>query len=274
MQKYSQWIKYIARTGYGAKTIVYCLLGIFVIQYAFAAFRSDMPSQKDVFQKILQQPFGWFLLAGVIIGMVCYVFWRWIQTMLNTEGLDMSNSKDVIMRIFYFISGLIYAFGAFAAFKVLQGSSSQSEGGGDSSQQVSQTLMQQSWGVWLVAALGAIVVFFSFIQFKHAAKADFMDKFVLSDMSEKEKKASKLAGRLGFLARGIIYVLVGGFFIHSAMTADPDKAGGLKKAFSVIIEQTFGQWILGAVGAGIILFGVFCGFETLYRRTQKSSSAT
>ncbi|MCW8108925.1 DUF1206 domain-containing protein [Alteromonas ponticola] len=272
MADHETWIKIIARTGYASKTVIYILLGIFVISSAISSFSAENPSQQTVFTKILQQPFGKYMLMAVIAGMVCYSIWRWLQTFLNTEELDMGKAKDMVMRIFLFISGIIYATGAYAAVKVLTGQSSDDGGSGqgsNSSESIASTLMEQSWGGYLVMALGIIIIIFAFIQFKHAYKADYMDKFVTSDMSSKEINASRKVGQLGYAARGVVYSLIGAFFIQAGWTNDPDEAGGLKEAFQSIMEQPFGDWALMAIGVGIAMFGVFCGFEAIYRQTAK-----
>ena len=261
------WKSMLAFGGYAAKTVVYCLLGVLILQSAIGAYGSDSPSQKNVFMSILEQPFGRILLGAVIVGMACYVIWRFVQAGLNIDNLDMSKAKDVVTRIFYFVSGIIYAFGTYLAIKVFQGAGGSSSGGQSNSEEMSSTLMQQQWGIYLVAAVGIIIVIFSFIQFKHAFKADFMDKFDVHRMSARIKKLSRVVGRMGFFARGIVYILVGGFFIQAAYQADPQEAGGLKEALDTIVQQSYGQYALMVVGAGIFLFGIFCAIESRYHKT-------
>ncbi|MCW8093380.1 DUF1206 domain-containing protein [Alteromonas sp. ASW11-130] len=277
MADHETWIKYIARTGYASKTVLYIMLGVIVVSSAFSAFTSSgSPSKKTVFTNILEQPFGRYLLMAVIAGMICYSLWRWIQCFLNTEELDMEKAKDIIMRVFLFISGVLYFLGAYAAVKILmgqRGSNGGGESGGDnSSENIAATLMEQSWGGYVVMALGIIIIIFAIVQFKHAWKCDFMDKFVTQNMSSKEIEASKKAGRIGYAARGIIYSVIGVFFLQAGWSHDPEEAGGLKEAFQSLMEQPFGDWLLMAVGIGIVLFGVFCGFEALYRQTDKKSN--
>ncbi|MBD3585777.1 DUF1206 domain-containing protein [Salinimonas sp. HHU 13199] len=254
--------------GYAAKTVVYCLLGVLILKMAIGVYGSDSPSQKNVFLSIIEQPFGRIMLGCVIVGMACYVVWRFVQASMNIDNLDMSSAKDVVKRVFYFVSGIIYAFGTYLAIKVFHGSSGSSSGGQSNSEEMSSTLMQQQWGIYLVAAVGIIIVIFSFIQFKHAFKADFMDKFDVHRMSAKIKKISQVVGRMGFFARGIVYILVGGFFIQAAYKANPEEAGGLKEALDTIIQQSYGQYALMVVGAGIFLFGIFCAIESRYHKTS------
>jgi Domain of Unknown Function (DUF1206) len=64
-------------------------------------------------------------------------------------------------------------------------------------------------------------------------------------------------GKLGLYSRGTVFLLIGYFFIQTAITADPDKTQGLDGALSKIAQQPYGQWLLGIVAAGLVLYGVF-----------------
>ena len=83
------------------------------------------------------------------------------------------------------------------------------------------------------------------------------DKFELSAMSQALKKMARIVGRTGFFARGIVYILVGSFFVHAALVSNPQQAGGLKEALNTIMQQPFGQIGVMVVGAGFFTFG-FC----------------
>lgn len=135
---------------------------------------------------------------------------------------------------------------------------------------MSETLMNQTWGVYLLLALGVVVVLFAGIQLKHAIKQDFMDKFETDQLSHKAQDVIKLSGRAGYLGRTVTYLLVGGFIITAAIQNDASEAGGLGKALVTILETPFGPYLLGAVGLGMLCFGVFCGFEGRYRDTGKA----
>jgi len=261
-----KWLKGIAFAGYASKTVVYCMLGLFVVSAAFSAFRSSAPpSQQEVFKTLLEQPFGRILLLAVVAGLVCYSIWRWLQAFLNTEDLDMSKVKDVFHRIFLFVSGALYVTGAYAGLKVYMGAGG--DGRDESKQRITAELMSHQWGVWLVGAIGALIIFFAFIQFKHAFKVDFMDKFERHKLSSGQDKLAKVTGRLGFGARGVVYILIGSFFSLAAYYHDPDQAGGLQKAFRFLMEQNYGQYLLAAVGVGLITYGIFCAVEARFRQT-------
>ncbi|MCU7553583.1 DUF1206 domain-containing protein [Alteromonas sp. ASW11-19] len=265
MNEQPKWVSVVAGAGYSAKTVMYCMLGLFILSSAISAFGSENTTQQNVFQTVKSQPFGQVMLTVLIIGLICYTIWRWLQAALNTEDLDMSNGKDIIMRVFLFVSGVLYAGVAYLGLKVLTGE--QSGKGGGSSEDMTAQLMQYQWGQLLVGAIGVTILIFAFIQFKHAYTGDFMKKFKHRELSSEEQKTTRTAGRLGYTARGVVYVLVGGFFAIAAWRHNPEKAGGLQQALSTLTEQAFGQLLLGAVGAGFVLFGIYCAFEARYRRT-------
>ncbi|GAA3961243.1 DUF1206 domain-containing protein [Allohahella marinimesophila] len=260
------WIEYAARAGYSAKMVVYVLLGALAILAAFGSQSSEQLSQKGVFQEILQQPFGRILLGLVALGLVCYAFWRLVQAIKNTENVS-DDAKGYIKRFFFVVTGLIYGTGALLAAKMASGTSSGGSSGNQTESMTAQ-LMSMEWGLWLVGLLGAIVIALALVQFKHAWKADFISKFRQGEMSRNEIDASCKAGRGGCAARGIVYLLVGIFFVQAAWTTNPQEAGGMKEVLQTLLQQPYGPWLLAAVGAGLVAYGVFCGFEAKYRRTR------
>lgn len=265
MNKQPKWLSVVAGAGYSAKTVMYCMLGLFIVSSAISAFGSENATQQNVFQTVKSQPFGQVMLIALIAGLICYTIWRWLQASLNTEGLDMSKGKDIIMRVFLFVSGVLYAGVAYLGLKVLTGEKS-GQGGGSGEDMTAQ-LMQYQWGQLLVGAIGVIILIFAVIQFKHAYKGDFMDKFKHHKLSSEQQKTTRTAGKLGYTARGVVYVLVGGFFAIAAWRHNPEQAGGLQQALNTLTEQAYGQLLLAAVGVGFVMFGIYCAFEARYRRT-------
>ena len=264
------WIDYVARYGYAAKTVVYLSLGILTMLAAMRYSSTENLSHKDIFNEILQQPFGHVLLAPVSLGLFSYALWRLIQAIKNTEHLDNSKVKDVLMRVFFVFSALTYSSAGWLAARVLMGNEEQPSSKGNS-ETLAQHLMGYTLGVWLVGIVGLMILVFAFVQFKHAYTGDFMEKFEQQRMSSSVLSACLWAGRTGYTARGILYVFIGAFFMQAAYQYDPDEAGGLKEAMGEILNQPFGQWLLAIMACGLMLFALFCAFESFYRQTEAKS---
>jgi hypothetical protein len=64
----------------------------------------------------------------------------------------------------------------------------------------------------------------------------------------------------------VTLAIVGGLFGWAAMTADPEKAGGMDQALQTLREQSYGTWLLAAIGLGFVAYGVFCFFWARHPR--------
>ena len=70
----------------------------------------------------------------------------------------------------------------------------------------------------------------------------------------------------GLIARGVVFLIIGGFLIVAAWQADPSEARGLAGALRTVQEQPWGWVLLGIVGLGLIAFGIYGGIQAVYRR--------
>lgn len=267
MELSSKWKEITARAGYSAKTVMYVMLGVFILTSVFTALNREKASQSNVFITLKEQPLGQIFLGVLVFGLVCYACWRWLQIFITDKSDDDSLFIHIINKLFFLISGAFYFVAAYAGGKTLLEvqSSSSSQGSG---KKVSEFLMQYEWGLLLVAAIGLCIIIFAVVQFKHAYTADFLQKFSLHALNQRISKSVKITGRLGYTARGVVYFLVGGFFILAAILSNPSQAGGLQKALETLMKQPFGPYLIAAVGAGFVMFGLYCALEAKYRNVE------
>ena len=74
------------------------------------------------------------------------------------------------------------------------------------------------------------------------------------------------AGMVGHIARAIVLGLVGVFVAKAAIDYKANEAIGLDGALAKLYGQSYGPYLLGAVAAGLVAFGVFSITEARYRR--------
>ena len=77
--------------------------------------------------------------------------------------------------------------------------------------------------------------------------------------------------RFGLVARGIVWCMVGWFFIDSAMKAQADEIRGIDEALTILQQSSHGPWLLLVVAAGLFAFGIYSCLEALYRRINVSA---
>ncbi len=262
-QDTARWIERLSRFGIAAKGVVYALVGILALQAAFGA-GGQATDQQGAFDTVVSQPFGKFLLALIALGLVGYVVWRLVQTIKDPDG-NGTDPEGLLKRFTYFISAVIYGALAIAAIQILAGSSSGSSGD-SSTQDWTARLMSQPFGRWLVATVGVLIIATAFYHFYQTYSASFRKYLKWNQMSQTERTWSTRLGRIGHAARGVTFLIIGGFFIQAALQADPNQAQGLGGALRTLEQQPYGPWLLGLVALGFIAYGIYMEARARYRR--------
>jgi hypothetical protein len=78
-------------------------------------------------------------------------------------------------------------------------------------------------------------------------------------------------GRVGYVAKGIAFGLVGVLLWRAAHSADVSTATGLDGAMTAIADVTAGPWLLTAVAVGFAAFGVYALARARYPDRDPSS---
>ena len=73
-------------------------------------------------------------------------------------------------------------------------------------------------------------------------------------------------GKVGYVARGIVFSLVGLLVVAAAVTFDPNNARGMDAALRQVAAQPYGLWLLGLMALGLMCFGAYSFAESRYRR--------
>ena len=258
-----QWIKRMAQFGLTAKGTVYCLVGILAFMAAFEIDgKSEQSSDKSgVFQFVLEQSFGRILLAIIALGLLCYTVWRFIQAFKDTENKG-DHAKGIGIRIRYAFSGLVYgALAYYAAMLVLGNGGSN----GDSRQTLVRELLQQPFGQWLVGIV-AIGIAIAGIYQIYLGLSEKYKKHVQSAGLKHEIETTMIkAGKVGYFARGIVWLIIAYLFLKAAMESNPKQAGGSASAFSFLENSSYGSYLLGAVAIGLICYGLFMFMRARYQ---------
>ncbi|MGB5897120.1 MAG: DUF1206 domain-containing protein [Geitlerinemataceae cyanobacterium] len=257
---HAAWIERLARFGYAAKGIVYATVGIIA---AKAAFSSGSPEgSRDALSAIAAQPFGQLMLAIVAVGLFGYVLWRLVQAIKDPEHGNATEAKDIVRRIGYGMSGLTYASLALSATRIIT-TGQDSSSGGNSAQTWTAKLMSQPFGQWLVGTLGALAIGFGVYYFYRAFSNKFRKKLKFHQMPENTQKLVIGIARFGLSARGVVFILIGGFLIQAARTFDPEKVETSEGVLQQLSQRPF---ILFAVALGLISYGLYLGIQARYRR--------
>ncbi|PZD75230.1 hypothetical protein C1752_00558 [Acaryochloris thomasi RCC1774] len=261
------WIERLARLGYAAKGIVYITIGA-LSTLAALNMGGGTTGSSGALETIAQQPFGQILLGVVAVGLAGYALWRFVQAGLDPEHRDSTGAKGIFRRLGYAVNGVAYAGVTLTAVQLLLGNN-QSSDSGSSAQTWVAKLMSQPFGEWLVGTGGAFMIGLGVYFFYRAFTVKFREKLKLREMSQTEKLWATRVGVLGISARGIVFIVIGGFLIQAARRADPSEVRSSEGALEVLQQsQPFGSLLFLFVAAGLIAYGVHMLVQARYRRIE------
>lgn len=262
----SRWVERLARVGYTAKGLVYIVAGALSMLTALGA-GGELTDLRGAMHTVVRQPFGRALLGVVAFGLVAYVLWRWVQAITDADGKGRT-LKGLLLRASYFGSGTVYAGLALGAARIVFGADEPSQT--ESAQSGTARLMSMPYGDWLVMLAGVVVIGFGLWQCYKGLAVKFRKRLKLGEMRESRREWYLLAGRLGYPARGVVFIILGVFLLQAARNFDPRHARGLDGALQLLAQQSFGPLILAVVAAGLVAYGVYTLVEARFRQIAGS----
>jgi hypothetical protein len=257
-------IELLGRFGYAAKGAVYILIGTLAVQAALGHSGGQTTDQTGAMTRIAELPFGKVLLGLLIVGLLGYALWRVVQGALDTEHKG-SEMKGLFARAMYVGIGVIYFGLAMSAVKLLMGNGA-SAGSSEKTQGWTTWLMDQPFGIWLVALAGVAIFANGLAQLYKAWKSNLSEDLHLTDVGAEHADLVTKVGRAGYSARGVAFMMIGGFLVGAALHHNPSEAQGLDGILATLAGQPFGPYLLGAVAVGLAAYGVFALVESRYRR--------
>lgn len=258
-------ITFLARMGYAARGIVYLLVGG-LAALAVVGPKGQTEGSRGALQWVLDAPLGDFLLGAIAVGLLGYSMWRSIQAVKDPDhhGTD---AKGLAIRASLLVSAVTHIILAFFAAKLIFTFGGSSEGGGGS-ESGAGWLMSQPYGRWLVGGVGLLLIGAGVAHVYKGWKAKFDKHF---DMPASTQAWAYPVCRFGLAVRGLVFVIIGGFFLLAAYKFNSEKAGGIAEVFTTLREQPFGAWLLAFVAIGLFAFGAYSVLEAIYRRVNEPS---
>ncbi len=253
---------WLARLGYGSRGLVYLIVGGLALLDAVGTVGQESVDSKGALEKIIAQPFGQTLLSIVAVGLLGYSLWRLIQAVADPDDHG-TGPKGVAVRGGLLVSCITHVGLAVFAASLIFGWGAGGGDGGNSAQDWTAWLLDKAFGRWLVGGLGLLVIGAGIAHFYKGATAGFEKYFI---MDRGLMRWATPVCQFGLMARGVVFGIIGGFFIVAAVHFNSGQARGLKGALDTLEAQPFGPWMLGMVGTGLVAFGIYSLIEAGYRR--------
>jgi hypothetical protein len=258
-----RWAEPAARVGYTAKGLVYVVVGGLALRAA-VGWGGRVTDTRGALQTMNEPGIvGALPLALTSVGLAAYVFWRFAQALLDLDGKG-DDLKALLVRAGFLGSGVAYAGLALTAAAMAIGVSG--GGGRDPVRLWTARALADPDRWWLVAATGIGVAGGGLYQFYKAHANKFEKRLALSRLSAGGRRWVRRVGRVGLVARGVTFAVIGWFLVRAGMHVNPSEARGLGGALRTLRQADYGPWLLGGVALGLAAYGVFSIVEGRFRR--------
>jgi hypothetical protein len=239
-----------ARLGFAARGLLYLLIAYLAIGLGRNA------GSADVLRSLAGDGESRLILGLLALGLLAYGAWRCLEAVLDLEGAG-RGGKGAVVRAGHGLSGATHlALGLLASGLALGVVGA--GGGGDSAPKATGWVMGLPAGAALVRLLAMGFILGGLAEGWSAYRLKFLEQL---DGRAAGEAWVKWIGRLGYVARGLVFVMIGLQLWRAAGAYDPGQAGGMGEALGA-----FPGWARALVAIGLGLFGGFSLVQAVYRR--------
>jgi hypothetical protein len=257
---HSDVLEVLTRTGFVGYALFHLAVAWLALQIALG-HPSATGDQSGAFQTLVAYPFGKALLIVVIVGLAAMALW---QLLLAAVGHQAERGKArTFERLASAGRTIIYSALAWTAGRVVAGAPASSAG---QQQNATAGILAQPAGRWLVALAGLAILGLGIGMAIYGYKKAFKKRLRISQMSGRTQRTAVFLGQFGYIAKGVAFAIVGLLLAQVAITNDASKSRGLDEALRTLAAQPFGTLLLIVVAVGFAAFGVYCFYQSRYRK--------
>jgi hypothetical protein len=244
-------IEPLARLGYASKALIYVIVG--GLAAAAAANRGGrVTDTSGALRVILSQPFGQLLLMVLGVGLCGYAVWRFLDAWRDPDRHG-REFKGLVTRIGNVVRGVVYGALGIEAFRLARGLRGSR---GDEAEAWTAKIMDLPFGEWIVAIVGCIIAVYGVSEVISALKLHVDRLIDLTPVPRAMRGTAIKVSQFGVGARGVIVIVLGVFLVRAALQHDPSEVHGTRESVLEIANAVQGRWLLAAIAAGLIAYGI------------------
>lgn len=237
------WLERLARIGFVASGLVHLLIGWIALQVALGG--GGEADQGGALEAVRQAPLGGILLWVCAVGFVALALFQLLEGVVG--GGELADRAKAIGK------AVLYAALGLTTVGVARGGSTDSS---QTSQDLTGTLLAAPAGRLLVAAVALGVIATGGYHVYKGVKKTFLEDLQTTGGGQ-VGRGVEWAGVVGYAAKGVALLVVGGLFGVAAAQGDASESTGLDGALKTLAEQPFGTVPLVLVALGLILYGLY-----------------
>ncbi|GAB5078581.1 DUF1206 domain-containing protein [Arthrobacter sp. AD-310] len=248
----------LARTGFAVMAVLHVIVGAIAVAIAFG-----QPGDADAtgaIEQLAANPLGPAVMWACVTACGGLSLWQASEATLRMRGRPRKERVSKLISSGF----LAVAYGSvglsFAGFAVgLRGDS------GDSARDFSASLMATPLGLWTLVAVGLVIIGIGVYFVYKGLRLGFKEELFHFDGTRRGRLIDTL-GVVGHIAKGAALVLTGLLFVVAAAKHSPEESTGLDGSLKALRDHPYGPYLLVAIGAGFIAYGIFALLRSRFGR--------
>jgi hypothetical protein len=252
-----------ARGGLAARGVIYVLIGLLAVQIAFGS-RGKQADASGALHTVAAHPGGNVVLWMLAVGFAGLAIWRFAEAVYGQAG---PGGHSAGKRLGSLARAVLYAFICGSVVAFILGSGGKTSGNKQAKDMTAQ-LMAHGGGRWLVALIGIGLAAGGVGLAIYGIRRKFAMYLRMGQMSRRTAKVVRALGVVGYLARGAVFCVAGGFLVDAAVSFNAQKAQGIDGSLLKLATTPLGPGLLVAVALGLVTFGIYSGCEVRWRKIE------
>jgi Domain of Unknown Function (DUF1206) len=257
----SRYVDWLARAGLTARGVIYVLIGVLAIGIAFGN-SGHQADQSGAVRVLASTPLGGLLLWLLVIGFIGLALWRLSEALYGGPGPD---GRKASSRLIAGFKAVLYGVIAFIIMKYAMGLGAP-KSSDKQTMDLTSTAMREPGGRILLGIVGLVLIGAGAWLAWQAFQKEFVSDLKTGEMSPPVQRAVIAFGRVGGIARGIVFGAAGLFLLIAAVTARAHQAKGIDATLRAFTKTPAGPWLLVLVAVGLVIFGLYSLAEARWRR--------
>ena len=263
------FLTHVARLGLVAYGLMHLLIAWLAVRLAWGRESNDA-DQTGALQTVADGPAGHAVLWTIGLGMLALALWQAGEVLLWWHGLleKEHRVRTALVIAKCLAKALVYAVIGVTALLFAVGLEYEAD---ERLQDLTDDTLEIPGGTALVVVVAIGVIAIGLYTLVRGITGGFMRDIDLPAAPDRWEPLIEHVGRVGYVAKGIAFGLVGVLLWQAAVSADVTSATGLDGAMTAIAGVAAGPWLLTAVAVGFAAFGAYALARARYPDRDPSS---
>jgi hypothetical protein len=247
----SRTLEWAVRAGLVAYGCVHLLVAWVALELVFGG-STESATGKGALAQLAEGPVGRAVLVAMAVGFGALAVWQLIAGLVGYR--DREGWRRHAERFAAACRVVVYGYLGVAAMRLALEGHSASRGSPDS---MTAQVMAAPAGPFIVGAAGLTAAGIGIGLAVFGLRSGFIGQLDREARTADRRIPIVVVGQVGYVVKGVAFVVIGALLCWAAVSHDPQKSGGLDQALREVLGNGLGRPAIIVAGVGVGCFGLY-----------------